>query len=124
MQYQFSRDSQNNAIVHLDAEDNLIAYWLMSNYSQNNADLQRLLNFSKKLQQREIDDFQISQQGYYLQLNSDSAKLTALSTLKDPTLNAPTPDDCKMDFDNMTECNIDLADLNALLADWQAFLNT
>lgn len=117
MKYTFSKNTQNHAVASFEGQDQLIAYWLMGNFSTANKDLERLIHFSKKLEALDIDDFQSSQGGYYLQLNQESAKLTALSTLKNP-LEQQDKIDGKMDFDNMSECNIPLATFNQMLQAW------
>ena len=121
MKYTFSTDSQGKAVAHFDEKHQLIAYWLMSNCSEINDDFTRLLRFAKKLQAFSIDDYQSSQRGYYLQLSQDNAKLTALSTLKNP-LESDSQSDGKMDFDNMTECNVPMPEFNVLLEAWHQHL--
>lgn len=122
MKYEFSKNAEGNAIANFSGQDTLIGYWLMSNYPTPSKDLDRLLDFSNKLQQDLIDDFQISQKGYYLQLSVDNAKLTALSTLENPVTESVQPEDGKMDFDNMLECTHTLAAFNAMLEQWQTFI--
>ena len=124
MHYTFSKDNNNEYHAVFDEAHTFVGYWLKSNYDHTNIkELQRLLNFSEKLQQQTIDDFQISQKGYYLQLSSNGAKLIALSTLENPELDSDAAIDGKMDFDNMTELNIPLPAFNQLLNAWLAFLS-
>lgn len=124
MQYQFTVNNNGLKQANFDEEHQLMGYWLMSNYSDDIASLDRLIIFSNKLEKNNVDDFQISNKGYYLQLTTNTAKLIGLSILENPLLanQENQPDLGKMDFDNQSECECELKVFNEMLTQWRDFV--
>lgn len=125
MQYQFFINNDGQTQANFNTEHRLMGFWLMSNYSNDIPGLDRLIMFSHKLEKNDVDDFQISNKGYYLQLTSHTAKLIGLSILENPlgTNNTKNSDLGKMDFDNQTECTCDLKHFNEMLTQWRNFIS-
>ncbi len=125
MHYQFHRDASGRHCANFDAEHTIMAYWLETTFSHASTltDLERLIAFCQKIDQGAIDEHQSSQHGYYLQVNAQSVSLIALSTLRDPRTEKEKSDG-KMDFDNMSECKVELSLFVDLLIDWKNHLST
>ena len=127
MKYTLSYNDQHQPVAVFERSHLLFGYWLSSLTSENTVELDHVLGYANRLLASEISDYQISNKGYYLQLNQTSAKLTGLSVLEDPNNdNVLIVDetDEKLDFANTLDVVVPLEALVALLKDWREhFLN-
>lgn len=124
MNYTFHQDESGRNCATFAVEDTLIAYWFETTFPDNTQldDLKRLIGFCQGIKKGSIDDHQSSQHGYYLQANAQFVSLIALSTLIDPRTEQEKSDG-KMDFENMSECRIELSEFIDMLIQWQSLLN-
>ena len=117
MQYEFHLED-DQIVFHFSEGDELFGYWLKNNYADSLKELEQLILYTQKLQDKLMDDYQASRNSYYLQLTQETAKIIGLSTLNAPE---DAANDYKIDFNNPLEAEVDLNTFINLLIDWRNF---